>query len=156
MTFLLTYWRLVLIASLGFALMLMTAAWQTATAQKELAESDLRNYRHLAEVAAITAKGQSDRALKETRDAIPILLEAAKTNAYKNYLAKYGRGNAACGIRTDGLRPASPVHNSEAGSTSKPDETSGERLVIEACARDAGRLDLWIKWATDNQLKVVD
>jgi hypothetical protein len=159
MTFLLSNWRLVLIASLGFALMLMTTAWQTATAQKELAESDLRNYKHLAEVAATTAKSLSDHALKETRDAIPLLLEQAKTNAYKNYLARHGAGNAACGIRLDGLRPASPVQNGQAGSAAQPDELQQPESVslestIVNCAIDAGYLEQWKRWATLNELPV--
>jgi hypothetical protein len=155
LTLILRNWKLCLLVSAIVFAGIQTLRLRAETAKKELAIQDLANYKLAAEIAATTAKTNSDAAIAEVKSEIPKLLEQAKTNAYQNYLAKYGRGNAACGIRLDGLRPANPVHNSEAGSTGSVDEAFGERLVIEACARDAGRLDLWVKWATENELKVV-
>jgi hypothetical protein len=124
-----------------------------------LAVSDLRNYKRLAEVAATTARTKSNKALKDINDAIPFMLEQAKTNAYQNYLAKYGRGNAACSVRADGVRPTNPVHNSEAGSAAQPDELQQPESVslestIVNCAIDAGYLEQWKRWATLNELPV--
>jgi hypothetical protein len=148
-------WKLGLLILATACAGIQTLRLQAATAQRDLAVQNLANYKQAAETAATTAKAISDKAIKETNDAIPKLVEAAKSNAYKNYLAKYGMGNAACGISTR-LPTGDPVHNGEAGSTSQPDAASGEQLFAEACARDAGRLDLWVKWATDNELKVID
>jgi hypothetical protein len=150
----LTEWKLTLLAMVIASSAALWMRLQTVTAQRDLAQSDLANYKAVAEAAATTAKTNSDNAIKEINDAIPKLVETAKSNAYKNYLAKHGTGNSVRGSGTDCVRPADPIRDGEAGSASETNEASGEQLVIEACARDAGRLDLWIEWAEMNQLPV--
>jgi hypothetical protein len=139
-------WKLILI---GMAIALATVLWMrlaTVTAQRDLAENNLNEYRRLSNEAMKTEVANNDQANDSIRAAIPLLVESAKTEAYKNYLAKLGRGNAACGIRADGLRDVRTSGGSHPyDGAESADGPSGERLVIEACARDAGRLDLWIE-----------
>lgn len=148
-TYLLRYWYWIAIISLTCALgvsmlhgRVLSARLDTKIAVIDSMKREADNYRV-----------QSEAIAKEISDAIPRVVEQAKNEAWKNWKARYGTGNAACGIRTDGLLPAS--HSaSQADSTQGTDATSGEQLAIEACARDAGRLDGWIKWAELNQLPV--
>ena len=93
---------------------------------------------------------RSDQIAKEIGDAIPRVVEQAEANAYKNYLAKYGRGNAACGIGA--VRLPTQHGSGEAVSAERTDDPSREFVV--ACATDAGRLKLWQDWAIANDLPV--
>ena len=88
----------------------------------------------------------TEKNLDTLQQAIPVMVTQASNNAVANYKKRYG--NIACGIRTNGLLPsANPTDHPESS-----DVTSGE--FISACARDAARLNLWVEWATLNQLPV--
>jgi len=151
----LTQWKLVLTVSTLCALLLMISAWRTATAQRDLAVADLANYKRLAEVAATTAKDQSDHAIQEINRNHETLLDKTKNDALKNYLARYGSNPAACRTVQQRVQPGDSLHHGEAGSAEGVDGVSEQqRLFVEACARDAGVIQLWQEWAALNHLPV--
>ena len=147
-TLILRNWQLLAIALLAAALGVSMLHGRAVTAERDAKIAEIDSMRREAQ----TYKENSEQIAKEISDAIPRMVEQAKSDAWKNYKVKYGMGNATCGIRADGLLlPAGT------GETNRPEGTdvpSGERLVIESCARDAGRLNLWIEWAKMNQLPV--
>lgn len=112
----LTNWRLMLIVFSSFVAVAMTSAWRTATAQRDLARADLANYKRLAEVAATTAKDQSDHAIQEINRNHETLLDKTKNDALKNYLARYGSNPAACRTVQRRMQPGDSLHHGEAGS----------------------------------------
>jgi hypothetical protein len=162
MTWLMMNWKLGLLISVTVFAGIQTLRLEAETAKKELAIQDLRNYKRLAEVAATTAKENSDAAIKEINDAIPYMVEQAKSNAYKNYLAKFGGGNVACGIRADRvLHPGHPLYHGETGGAGKPDELHQPEPVLDestiiTCAIDSAYIEQWKRWAVANDLKVID
>ena len=154
MLWILTNWKLCLIGMAIALLGIQTLRLNSTQAERDLAIANLDTYKAQAITIATQAKKDSDKAIKEANDAIPQLLEQAKTQAYKNYQARYGVANASCRLGVVGLSMPAGIGSPETLRTESPDGASGERLVIEACARDAGRLDLWREWAIANELKV--
>lgn len=148
----LTQWKLVLTVSTLCALLLMTSAWRTATAQRDLAIADLASYKQAAEAAATAAKDQSDRAVKEIKHDYDVQKAAIKKNAWANYQKRVGATTCGAGVSGVPMQPGGG--SAETGSTEGANAPSGEQLFVEACARDAGRLDLWIQWATLNNLPI--
>jgi hypothetical protein len=124
-------------------LVLLNRAW-TEVAEKTAEIATMKT-------AAETFRAESERIAKEMNDAHEALVEQVKANAWKNYIAKYGMGGAARCPRIGGVLPAE--HGTgQADRADQSDGPGGEQLVIEACGRDAGRLNAWIEWATLNGL----
>lgn len=151
---LLKQWYWIVIVSLTCAAGVLMLHGRALKAERDLAESHLMEYRHLADLALKQEKKNNDRINKDISDAIPVMVEQAEKNAYANYLAKYGKGNrnAACGIRAGGVLPRPGGDDGQADRTESVDGTFGERLFVESCARDAGRLDAWRRWAVMHEL----
>ena len=145
LTLLLNNWRELLIASLISGLVLMTSMWQTATAQRDARIAEIE----AMQTVATQYKNQSEHNARVINDAIPIMVEQAQKTAVANYKKRFG--NAACGIRTNGL-PAVSYCAGETDSPRRTDDPTSEFVV--ACATDAGRLKLWQDWAILNQLPV--
>ena len=85
------------------------------------------------------------------------MVEAASTNAVRNYIARRGADRRPVPDRpaSNGVRPQGG--DSAAPSASEPANPSGECVApdpefIQACARDAGRLQLWIELCKMNPL----
>lgn len=160
MTFLLSNWRLVLIASLGCGLLLMTSAWRVATAQRDLAIADLQNYKRLAEVAATTAKESSEKALKEAKHDYEIQKKAIEASAWANAKDRFGSCNAAGGIRLDGMFAGDPVHNNQAPVSERTVRLQEQERValgredIEDYARCIAVTKSMQKWVTDVDLEL--
>ena len=142
-------WRLIL-AGLASLLILSLYGWGSHHARRaDQAVWNLSEYKRLADVAMKTEKDNNERANDEIRQAIPRMVEQAEKNAYANYLARFGRGNAACGVGPRSVLPTAGTGGTD-DRAERPDAASGEQLAperefVEACARDAGRLNLWIK-----------
>jgi hypothetical protein len=117
-------------------------------AKKELAQ---------IEATAKAAQQQTEANLETIRQAVPLMVDAAQTNAVRNYLARHRAtqpNNAGCNVSV-GLRPEGS--DGAPASTSEPAHPSGECVApdpefIKACARDAGRLMLWIELCKLNPL----
>jgi len=141
------YWIAITLLTCALALSLSHGRYLSARLDTKIAE--IQSMKD----AAQAYQDQSETNRRVISESIPIMVEQAKNEAWKNWKARYGTGNAACGIRIDSLLTAE--HSAgQADSTQGTDATSGEQLAIEACARDAGRLDGWIRWAELNQLPV--
>jgi hypothetical protein len=110
------------------------------------------------EATANAAQEQTNANLKRIQEAVPLMVDQAQTNAVRNYLARHRPpmpDPAGCNVSV-GLRPQGG--DGQAPSAPDTDDTSGERLplmdaeFIKACARDAGRLMLWIELCKLNPL----
>jgi len=113
----------------------------------------------LAEIQRVSdeATQQSEANYETIRRAVPAMVEIAQENAVRNYARRYGARKpnpADCPV------PAGVQHqscDSQAPSATVADDACGEPVApdpefIQACARDAGRLDLWIATCRNNPL----
>ena len=142
-----TKFFLIVIASLTFALgasMLYGRVLKAELGEKTAVIESMRS-------AAQAYKDQSAITAKEINDGIPKLLEQAKASAVANYKKRY-LGNAACGIRANGLSVV-PTGSGETISTEVADGVP-ESEFISACASDAAIIGQWQQWARLNQLPV--
>jgi len=147
-------WKLVLIG-------LLLCGWTLTYALLQSVKLELVEKTAVIDSIKREAQEQAERnkqANKEIVDEIPRMVEQAEANAYANYLKKFGRGNAACGIRAVSVLPAGsyPAATGSAERTdAAPEEpVAPEREFVEACAYDAGTVMLWQQWATRNQVRV--
>jgi hypothetical protein len=150
MTWLMMNWKLGLLAlAIAFA-GIQTLRLQAETAKKELAESDLRNYKRLAEVVATTAKTQSDNALKEAKREYEIQKAAVEKTAFANAKARFGACPALGSIRLPAL-PA-PSGGAETrvpegpGELQEPERVAVDRAFIDACGNDVAYIKAVNVW----------
>lgn len=148
-----TKFFLIVIASLTFALgasMLYGRALKAELGEKTAVIEYMQR-------EAETFAERSDQIAKETNSAFTQLVEQIKDKNLAISNAKKRFGNAACGIRANGLLvPASAGETHGAG---EPDGPLAERLAVSRefindCALDAGRLDAWRSWAVKNELPI--
>lgn len=132
-------------ACLLLTLVLLNRAWTEVAEKTAVIESMHRE--------AQAYKEKSEMTSKEIGDAFTTLVEQAKISAVANYKKRYGTGNAACGIRTDGLLTR---HKDGVGETISTESTDGvpQSEFISACASDAAVIEQWQQWARLNQLPV--
>jgi hypothetical protein len=143
-------WMLVCVATA--TLSLATFSWLQTSRLKSAQET-------LAEIqrVATEAQTQTEANLETIRQAVPLMVDAASKNAVSNYRKRYSNLPATgcvpavpSGVRPEGGDSAPP----SAGGPANP---SGECVApdpefIKACARDAGRLMLWIELCKLNPL----
>lgn len=116
-----------------------------------------------AKLAALRAAGESQAAavkvesqrqadnLERAKNGLTAAIKQAGDNAVDNYRRRHPQ--RVCD--TDG---SSAVPREASGDS--PDAPPGREYLatdtefVQACARDAGRLNVWIAWATANQLPV--
>lgn len=140
------FWRELLIGLLLGLLSLQTVRLNSANHELELIKTRTE-----------VAKEQSNATIEKLRESIPAMVSTAQTNAIANYRAKFGTGNAACGIRISGVLPYSD--GSETGRTTgtpephQPEPMACDTATIEAAAVDAVMLEAWKDWARSNGLK---
>ena len=138
----------------GAVLALVIAFAAVQSMRLKSTQKDLAGLQAKVEVANKIAEEYqetTEKNLDTLQQAIPVMVTQASNNAVANYKKRYG--NIACGVRTNGLLPSSGT--TTANPTNRPESSdvpSGE--FISACARDAARLNLWVEWATLNQLPV--
>jgi hypothetical protein len=145
---LLKNWRLVLLGTVIASL--AAFSWlQTSRLKSALEELSL------IEVTANAAQAQTEANLETIQRAVPIMVEQAQTNAVRNYMDRH-RSNkpdhVVCPVAT-GLRI--PGGSGQVASATVTYEPTGELVApdpefIRACARDAGRLQLWQQLCTLN------
>ena len=147
LTMLFNNWKLIVIALLSLALGASTLHGKALKAELGEKTAVIESMRS----AAQAYKDQSAITAKEINDGIPKLLEQAKASAVANYKKRY-LGNAACGIRANGLSVV-PTGSGETISTEVADGVP-ESEFISACASDAAIIGQWQQWARLNQLPV--
>lgn len=149
LTLALKHWYWIVIACSISALALMSLHSRALRAELDAKIVEIQSMKD----AAQTYKTISMQTAKEVNDGIPKLLEQAKATALANYKKRYGTGNAACGIRTDGLLTG---HKDGVGETISTEVADGvpESEFISACASDAAVIERWQQWARLNQLPV--
>ncbi len=141
-------WKIALLVTVIACLTLFgtVQSWRLERAQAQLSQS---------KQAAKDAQEQRDATIEKLRESIPVMVEQAAKNALTNFRARYGSGNAACGLRADSVLPA--FGGGQDAGPARTGEAGGEHLAvdadfIEACARDAGRLNLWIEACRANPM----
>ena len=154
LTWILDNWRLVLIAT-AIACVGMLYGW--GSHYKSRADSlDAK----IVEMQRIADEFQqeSDRIARATNEQIPKLVEQAKKDAYARFKAKYGLGNAACGIRFVGL--PTQHDSSETDSAERTDEANSDsvldpvRELAEQCSETTVIAKQFQEWAIANDLPV--
>jgi hypothetical protein len=129
LTLIMEHWKLafgaILVASL-------TAYGQTMKHQRDSAREDLHQLqqdvqaeRVANQLAIDVVRADSERTLEAINRDHKAILEQTKKNALAAYLAKYGRGNAACGIRA-GRLPNMPRADTPQAGTADSTESSAE------------------------------
>lgn len=147
-------WQVVVIGLLGFALTLSTlygrvlkAELGEKTAAIEYMKREAQNY-HI----------RSDQIAKETSDGYQALVEQIKDKNLAISNAKKRFGNAACGIRANGLLvPASAGQADVPKGTGEP--SVEERLAVttefvNGCAEDSAFVKATHEWRIGNQLPI--
>jgi hypothetical protein len=147
---LMSEWKKFLIATV--ILSLVAFSWLQTNRLKSAQET-------LAQIKATAqaAQNQTEKNLETIRQAVPLMVDAASKNAVSNYRKRYSNLPATgCVLAVPGgVRPEGG--DSAPASTSELAHPSGERMAldpefIQACARDAGRLMLWIELCKLNPL----
>ena len=105
-------------------------------------------------------RAQSEIATKEINDDHYALVEQIreKNLALENAKKRFGACNAAGGITAvrvpDVPAGAGEADRTETTHATEPELVAVDRPFIDACALDAGRLQLWQQWAMSNQLPI--
>ena len=151
-TFLLANWRLVLIAALAGSTALMFNLWRGAEDGKTQLEIEFRLKVAQAEAATKEVQTRSIATLEKINHDHEAKLSAAKTDAVRNYLVRYGTGGLSVAAGT----PAIPGITYRPGP---PDAAGCECMApdprfIQACAQDALTVGEWQSWARGNRLPV--
>jgi hypothetical protein len=138
---LLKNWKLVL---LGTALSAALLAVKTLIHQRDTVRAELAEIQRVA----TEAKEQAEKNLETIQRAVPVMVAQVKQYAERNYCDRYPDRcvHPKCSPVSVGLRL--PNSGGQVASPTIAYEPAGERLApdaefIEACARDAGRLQLW-------------
>jgi len=151
---LITEWKLVLIVSGIFALVLTTSAWQSA--KKDLIAEQVRIGVMQAQWAAQvqvseTAKNRFATTIQEINRDHNKLLEQAKVAAIANFTrAVLRHPNGVPNVSSDTAATAANVANSAEGL----DATT--RRLLADCAADVTAITEWQQWARMNKLPVED
>jgi hypothetical protein len=145
---LLKNWKLVL---LGTVISCLVGLLALQTTRLDSAKAELAEIQRVAN----EAQTQTEANLETIQRAVPIMVEQAQTNAVRNYMDRH-RSNkpdhVVCPVAT-GLRI--PGGSGQVASATVTYEPTGELVApdpefIRACARDAGRLQLWQQLCTLN------
>jgi hypothetical protein len=150
LTMALNNWKWIVIGFLTFALALSTLHGRALKAERDAKTAEIDSMRN----AAQTYKDQSEITAKEISDAHSRQLVAAKENAFANFKARYGTGNAACGIRANSLPTK---HDSgQADSTSTPDERPANPMAdfVGQCAETTVLYNEWRELARRNEFNI--
>jgi hypothetical protein len=142
-----------IIVSAGTLIILLVGSLWWQTSRLNSAKDQLAEIQRVADEAT----QQSEANYETIRRAVPAMVEIAQENAVRNYARRYGARKpnpADCPV------PAGVQHqscDSQAPSATVADDACGEPVApdpefIQACARDAGRLDLWIATCRNNPL----
>ena len=150
MTFLLSNWKLVLIALLTAALALAGNLLLKERDAHIATKTEYRLKLDEAEKARKEVQDRSDSALKKLNDEHTINIRKAKDNAYRNFLARYG--DSIC-VLPD---PARSDKTNPAGGSETSDGTATERMASYAtdCAIDATTVIEFQRWVRLNKLPV--
>ena len=158
LTWILDNWRIAL-AGLASLLILMLYSWGvTMKMERDLAQSRLDA--KIAEIesmrnAAKQYQEKSETTAKEIANAHAQQLVAAQETAVKNFKARYGAGNAACGLRTNGV--LSTQHSDgQADSTGTPDGGPADPMADFArqCAETTVLYNEWRELARRNEFNI--
>ena len=150
---LITEWKLVLIVSGIFALVLTTSAWQSA--KKDLIAEQVRIGVMQAQWAAQvqvseTAKNRFATTIREINRDHNKLLEQAKVAAIANFVRAGFRAARLPNMPTGSSTATADVANSAEGL----DATT--RRLLADCAADVTAITEWQQWARMNKLPVED
>lgn len=146
-TWIFTNWRLIL-AGLGLLLILSLYGWGSLMkAQRDEKTAVIESMKREAE----QYDERSQKIARQINEHSQALVEQAKKDAYKNYLAKYGR-NAACGLRL-------PADHGQTDSTLNSDGTESAGLpltqdFLDRASKAAVMIDACQKFVTENELEV--
>lgn len=105
-------------------------------------------------------RAQSEIAATEINDAFTTLTDQIKGKdlALLNAKKRFGSCNVAGGITAvrvpDVPASAGEADRTETTHATEPELVAVDRPFIDACALDAGRLQLWQQWAMSNQLPI--
>lgn len=141
MPFLLTNWKLLLLATLFAASVLFFKLWRSEVADFTAFKIEVAAIGKAAEAVKLRIEAEHAKTTKEIKNAIPKKLAAARSTAVANYIASL------------------PAHSSS-GSLPGPSDCpcgtdgTGEKSVlacterfIEDAGEDAARIGLWQDWA---------
>ena len=159
LTLILRNWQLVLIALLSLALGASTIHGRLLTAERNLAQNSLSEYKATQAAMAESEKAMSDKVIEGIRNDFHAQTAAIEKNAFNNAKARFGACPALSSNFPDRVRSRDQIYNGEAGGAQGIDATSTEQVAvgrpfIEACASDAGMILLWQNWATHNALPI--
>lgn len=156
------YWFVPVLAALLGAIWIQSSRLESARdaliAEQRDHEATRGEYRNAVNTAALAAAQQrreyqnaAERAAHEHR----AVLEQVKAHAVRNFVARYGDPrNLGNGLR---IPPAVPAADSAGAGAPEGDQaddgTAGE--FVAACARDAGRLEIWQDWCRANHCEVI-
>ena len=147
---------------------------ETAKKIEELAKvTEVLNYERASFASQVKlAKEKENEATMRYTEAVEAAklqyskdIEAARTSAWNNYVARYGNPRiGGCGAprlqlsaNPSGVRIPLPADSASAGKAEGDQSDDGpSREFVAACARDAARLNQWIRIATDTQFEVVE
>lgn len=166
----LTNWWPILI---GTALACLTAGLSIQTMRLTIAQASLENeqtahdltrkqFAQAAGAAKARAQEQArtfQQAQEKANERHQAVVEQAKAHAVKNFVARFGDPRHL----GSGLRIMPAADSAGAGTPARDegdDAAVGERVAaegfVDACARDAGRLDIWRQWCIDSNCEVIE
>jgi hypothetical protein len=121
LTLIMEHWKLGLIALVTASLVAYGQAmkYQRDSAREDLhqLQQDVQAERVANQLAIDVVRADSERTLEVINRDHKTILEQTKKNALAAYIAKYGRGNVACGIRADRLPNMPRADTAQAGTT---------------------------------------
>lgn len=168
----LTNWKIALCAT---ALICLSAALSVQTWRLHSAQAALTNEKDahaqtkaLHQIAVESAKAKEteqrtkyEQAQEKANERHQAVVEQAKANAVKNFVAHFGDPrNLGSGLRFQPMPSTDSAGTGTPASNEGDDAAGRERLAsegfVEACARDAGRLDTWRQWCVDAGCEVIE
>lgn len=166
----LTQWRPILLATalacltVGMSIQTMRLSATQATLANERTAHDLtrKQFAQAAALAESRAREQErtfQQAQEKANERHQAVVEQAKAHAVKNFVARFGDPRHL----GSGLRIMPAADSAGAGTPARDqgdDAAVGERVAaegfVDACARDAGRLDIWRQWCIDSNCEVIE
>lgn len=151
-----TFTRWAAIATIGAAL--FATGWlQGAHREQVKAASFEAATEALGKAQAERAKETNRRQLanlERINDGLKKSNRAAAENAVRNYVARNPRWLLRNDPGRGSLSKLAPGEPGNDGASGKCLAAEPDREFIETCARDAGRLGVWQRWATGNSIPV--